>query len=270
MGPRYVAHRGGAALWPENSLEAFRGAIALGARMLELDVHLTADGSAAVIHDPTLDRTTTGSGPVATRTTAELRGLRLKKRDGTLTDDGVPMLEDVLALAAPSAVILLVEIKTPGPAVRYTWTAGAVQALPGERYPGLEQRVLALLAAAGLAERANLMAFNPAVLAEVRALAPRQPTTLLVDRQHVAGAGARGADAVAWAVGVGASFLGLHASLCDADVIAAARTAGIAVGVFTVNDEAEMRRLAALGVNVIISDRADLVAKMEQEAAAQP
>ncbi len=270
MAPRYVAHRGGAALWPENSLEAFRGAIALGARMLELDVHLTADGDAAVIHDPTLDRTTTGSGPVATHTAAELRRLRLKKRDGTLAADGVPMLEDVLTLAAPSAVMLLIEIKTPGSAVSYRWTAGAVQALPGERYLGLEQRVLGLLAAAGLAARANLMAFNPAVLAEVRALAPRQPTTLLVDRQHVTGAGARGADAVAWAVGVGAAFLGLHASLCDEAVITAARAAGVAVGVFTVNDESEMRRLAALGVDVIISDRADLVAKMEQEKTAKP
>jgi glycerophosphoryl diester phosphodiesterase len=270
VGPRYVAHRGGAALWPENSLEAFRGALALGAALLELDVHLTADGHVAVIHDATVDRTTTGSGAVARHTAAELRRLRLKKRDGTPTDDGVPMLEDVLALAAPSAVVLLVEIKTPGPAVTYTATAGTVQSVPGARYPGLEQRVLALLADAGLAGRANLMAFNPAVLAEVRALAPGQATTLLVDRQHVAGAGVPGAAAVAWAVGVGASFLGLHASLCDADVIAAARTAGIAVGVFTVNDEVEMRRLAALGVSVIISDRADLVAKLEREAAAKP
>ncbi len=267
MGTRYVAHRGGAALWPENSLEAFRGAIALGAPLLELDVHLTADGHVAVIHDPTLERTTTGSGPVAGHTAAELRRLRLRRRDGTLTDAGVPMLDDVLALAAPSPVALLVEIKTPGPAVRYESTADGVRAVPGERYPGLEQRVLALLDAAGLAARANLMAFNPAVVAEVRTLAPRQATTLLVDRHHVAGAGARGADAVAWAARAGVSYLGLHHSLCDADVLAAARAAGIAIGVFTVNDEGEMRRLAALGVDVIISDRADLVASMQRQAA---
>jgi glycerophosphoryl diester phosphodiesterase len=268
VAPRYVVHRGGAALWPENSLEAFRGAIGLGARLLELDVHLTADGNVAVIHDAALDRTTTGSGAVVARTATELRRLRLKKRDGTLTDDGVPMLDDVLALAAPAGVVLLVELKTPGPAVSYERTGGAVRATPGARYPGLEQRVIASLAKAGVAERAIVMAFNPAVLAEVRALAPRQPTTLLVDRQHVAGAGAQGAEAVEWAVGAGATFLGLHYTLCDESVVAAARTAGISVGVFTVNAEAEMRRLAALGVDVIITDRADLVAKMEQEAAA--
>lgn len=266
MAPLFVAHRGGAALWPENSMEAFRGAVALGAPLLELDVHLTADGHVAVIHDPALERTTTGAGPVSRATAAELRGLRLRRRDGTVADEGVPMLEDVLALAASSSVALLVEIKTPGPAVTYASAAGRVQATPGERYPGLERRVLDLLAAAGLSGRANLMAFNPAVVAEVRALAPGQATTLLVDRQHVREAGARGADAVAWAVAAGVSYLGLHWSLCDAEVVAAARAARISVGVFTVNDEGEMRRLAALGVDVIISDRADLVATMQREA----
>ena len=67
MPTRYVAHRGGAAQWPENSLTAFRKAIALGARVLELDVHLTADGVVAVIHDPTLDRTTSRHRPGRTR-----------------------------------------------------------------------------------------------------------------------------------------------------------------------------------------------------------
>ncbi len=76
MPTRYVAHRGGAAQWPENSLTAFRNAIALGARVLELDVHLTADGAVAVIHDPTLDRTTSGHGPVATRHRRRSRGAR--------------------------------------------------------------------------------------------------------------------------------------------------------------------------------------------------
>ena len=53
MATRYVAHRGGASQWPENSLTAFRNAIALGAGILEMDVHLTADGTVAVIHDAT-------------------------------------------------------------------------------------------------------------------------------------------------------------------------------------------------------------------------
>jgi glycerophosphoryl diester phosphodiesterase len=263
---RYVAHRGGASLWPENSLTAFRNAIALGAKILELDVHLTADGAVAVIHDPTLERTSSGRGPIAACTTADLRRARLRGPDGTPTGDWVPTLDEVLVLAAPAGVALLVEVKTPGPAVRYERRGERVVAVPGPRYEGLEAKVLALLRGAGLAERSFVMAFNPAILAEVRALAPQQPTTLLVDRRHVEESGARPVETVDWATEARASFLGLHHSLCDAAVVEAAHRAKIAVGVFTVNDEPAMRRLAALGVDVIISDRADLVARLQAEA----
>ena len=73
-----ASHRGGAFLWPENSLLAFRNALALPAEQLELDVHLSADGVPVVMHDATLDRTTDGSGPVRAKTTAELRRVRLR------------------------------------------------------------------------------------------------------------------------------------------------------------------------------------------------
>jgi glycerophosphoryl diester phosphodiesterase len=266
MPTRYVAHRGGAAQWPENSLSAFRNALALGARILELDVHLTADGAVAVIHDPTLERTSSGTGPVAASTTADLKRARLRGPDGVLTDDRVPTLDEVLALAGPAGAALLVEVKTPGPAVRYERQGERVTAVPGPRYEGLERNVLDLLRSAGVSDRTFIMAFNPAVLAEVRALAPEQPTTLLVDRRHVEQSGARPVETVAWAREARASFLGVHYSLCDAAVVEAAHRAKISVGVFTVNDEPTMRRLAALGVDVIISDRADLVTRLQAEA----
>src|SRR2546426_10717604 len=63
---RLAAHRGGARLWPENSLRAFRESLALGADLVELDVHLTADGALAVIHDATLRRTTDRLGRART------------------------------------------------------------------------------------------------------------------------------------------------------------------------------------------------------------
>ena len=93
-----AAHRGGAALWPENSLLAFRNAIALGADFIEFDVHLSKDGELVVIHDPTLERTTTGGGPVKDRTVAELKALRLKDRTGAVTGETVPTLEEVVAV----------------------------------------------------------------------------------------------------------------------------------------------------------------------------
>ena len=71
------AHRGGRALGPENTMPAFDCGLASGADGLELDVHLSSDGEVVVCHDPTLDRTTDATGPVAARTAAELaRGQR--------------------------------------------------------------------------------------------------------------------------------------------------------------------------------------------------
>lgn len=256
--PRYVAHRGGAARWPENSLSAFRGAIAGGAQLVELDVHLTADGEVAVIHDPTLDRTSTGTGPLGRCTAEDLRRARLRGPDGAVTDDCVPTLDEVLAVAAPAGVGLLVEIKTPGPAVTYQRRGDRVQRVVGPRYEGLERKVIDALTRAGCAGRCVILAFNPAVVAEVRKLAPAVPTTLLVDR-HVAEAGVKPMEAVAWAREAGVTFLGLHHSLCDAPVVEAAHEAGISVGVFTVNDVDERDRLVAAGVDVIITDRPELI-----------
>ena len=257
--PHYVAHRGGAARWAENSLTAFRGALAGGATLLELDVHLTADGEVAVIHDPTLERTSSGHGPLAACTAADLRRARLRDAGGALTADCVPTLRDVLEVVAPSGAGLLVEIKTPGAAVVYARRGERVEPVPGPRYAGLERKVLDMLAQAGCTGRAIVMAFNPAVVSEVRALAPEQPTALLVDDHHVQEAGVPPMMALAWARAAGVKYVGLHHSLCDAALVTAAHEAGILVGVFTVNDAETMRRLERAGVDLIITDHPELI-----------
>ncbi len=70
-----IAHRGGSALWPENTLHAFERAVRMGANALETDIRGTKDGQIVLIHDRTVDRTTNGSGPVRQLTLTELRGL---------------------------------------------------------------------------------------------------------------------------------------------------------------------------------------------------
>ncbi|NCY23593.1 MAG: glycerophosphodiester phosphodiesterase, partial [Alphaproteobacteria bacterium] len=100
------AHRGGALLWPENSLTAFRHALALPIEEVECDVHLSADGVAMVHHDATLERTTEGTGPVAHRTAAELAATRLRG-----LNEGLPRLADLLELVAASGKLLRLEIK---------------------------------------------------------------------------------------------------------------------------------------------------------------
>jgi glycerophosphoryl diester phosphodiesterase len=245
--PLVAAHRGGAALWPENSLLAFRNALALGVDYLEFDVHLTADGEAVVLHDATLDRTTTGRGPLRDATLAELASLRLRARDGRVTDEPVPTLAQVLDLAAPTRVRVLPEIKA-GPG--------------GRAYAGIEEKVLSLLEARGLLARATVQAFAPETLRRVHDLAPGVRTMLLVNRARVEREGATGAMAVQWATDAGATDLGIDHRLVDRTVVERARRASIGLAVWTVNDEADMRRLLDLGVHVIMSDRPDLLLRL--------
>ena len=244
---RIAAHRGGAALWPENSLLAFANAIALGSDLLEFDVHLTADGAVAVIHDATVERTTDGRGAVASMTTADLRRLRLKGPDGTLTAEHLPTLDAVLGEAAAAPVALLVEVKGPR---------------RGARYDGLEEKILAALSSAGMLARATIMAFDPEVIARVRTLAPRARTTLLVARGVVERAGALPEQTIDWAVAAGVTDVGLEHTLVDERVVAAARAAKLGLGVWTVNDEPTIRRMLALGVDVLTTDRPDLAKRL--------
>jgi glycerophosphoryl diester phosphodiesterase len=261
--PRIAAHRGGAALWPENSLAAFAGSLALGVDLLEFDVHQSADGEVVVIHDATLDRTTEGTGTVCSQPASTLGRLRLRDRDGALTDERVPLLDDVLALASRSGVELLLEVKGPAFSVRYGRDAGGqVEIVPGPVYEGLEARVLAQLRAGEMIDRTNVMAFNPAVVARVRALAPAQRTTLLVGRSHVESAAARPTETVQWATRLGVTHLGPGHTLVDAEVTACARARDLGLIVWTPNDETEIRRLSALGVDVITTDRPDLARRL--------
>jgi glycerophosphoryl diester phosphodiesterase len=245
--PLVAAHRGGALLWPENSLLAFRRALELGVDLVETDVHLTADGEVVLIHDPTLDRTTTGQGPIREVRRAELSALRLRDRDGRPTEEPVPTLRELLALLRPTRVGLLLEIKV-GPDRR--------------RYPGIEEAVLGLLAEAGLASRTRVMAFEPETLARVRALDPGIEVVWLVSRRTLEAASRPAAEIVLWAVQAGVRHLGIEHRLLEASVIAAARAAGLTVGAWTVNEEADIRRAVALGADVVITDRPDLALRV--------
>ena len=253
-----AAHRGGAALWPENSLLAFRNAIALGVALVELDVHLTRDGDVVVIHDRTLERTTDGAGPVADRTIAELARLRLRDRGGSVTDERVPALDEVLSLIAASEVSLLLEVKGPGPSVFYERADGRVQPAPGPRYEGLEAAVLARLRARGLEARTTVMAFNPAVVTEWRRLAPAAAVTLLLGAEHLALSQLTMSEMLGFAESLGVTDLGLDRALVTADVVTDAHARGLTLGAWTVNDADEMRRCAAAGVDTVTSDRPDL------------
>lgn len=239
---RLAAHRGGAAVWPENSLTAFRGALVLGVDALEFDVHLTADGEPVVIHDATLDRTTTGHGPVRSLTLARLQAVRLLDRSGAPLAETVPTLAQVLDLARPTSLAVLPEIKLD---------------LARVPYPDIESRVVALLRAHALVARASVQSFDDGTLKRVRALEPALRTMLLVNRVRMTTYASTPADPVRWAVDVGAADLGIDFRLIDARLVAAARAAGVRLAAWTVNTDEDLRRMAALGVDLIMSDRPD-------------
>jgi len=244
---RVAAHRGGAAVWPENSLLAFRQALALGVDALEFDLHMTADGEVVVIHDPTLERTTTAAGRVRALKLADLAGARLKTRDGAVTDEGIPTFAQVLDLASKGSAELLPEIKVDA---------------DRRRYDGIEEKVLALLRARGLLSRATIQAFQPETIRRLRELEPKARTMLLVARGDVERDRARPAQAVRRAHDLGATDLGMNHRLIDADVMTAARATGIRVSAWTVNDEPDIRRMIDLGVDIVMSDRPDLAKRL--------
>ena len=245
--PAVAAHRGGALLWPENSLLAFANAVAVGVEYLELDVHLSRDEEVVVIHDPTLDRTTTGRGPVRDRTLAELRALRLRDRDGTVTGQTVPTLDEVVALAAAAGRQLLVEIKVG----------------PGrDRYPGIEDRVVAALDRHAMSHAAVVMAFEPPTWLRLRALRRSLRVGALLSARGLERTGGTLPAAMEAAARAGVAFIGLDHTLVTATAVRQAREAGVALGAWTVNEPSDMRRAIDLGVTIVISDRPDLLQEM--------
>ena len=243
--PAAIAHRGGAALAPENTIPAFERAAALGVDAIECDVHVSKDGEVVVIHDPTLDRTTDAHGAVSARTARELGDIDAGYRFGEAQGHpyrgqgvGVPRLEDVLRRF--EAMPFVIEIKGDRP----------------EWAPPVLEVVRALAAEA----RVIVGGFSDAVLRQVRALAPDIVTS--ASRSEVRAALRRATFRLAprrpafrlFQVPVRA---GDRRVLTPAFLRVATR-AGLPVHAWIVDDGDEMRALLGHGVTGLISDRPDV------------
>ena len=226
MRPLVIAHRGASGTRPENTLAAFRHAVALGADMIELDVQLTRDGEVVVIHDTLLDRTTDGRGPVADRTLAELRRLDAGAWfDPAWTGERVPTLAEVLTeIALP----VNVELKPAGD-------------------DGLEARTLAVVGAAGAMGRVVFSSFEEVALVRLREKSGDATIAVLWESEMVSLAQERMER-------VAATALHLRKDAATPSTVASLRSLGIVVRVWTVNDQAEMDRLAAAGIGGLFTD----------------
>jgi len=222
--PWVIAHRGASAAFPENTLAAFRGAAALGADAVELDARRTADGAVVVHHDALVP----GVGAIVRQTAASLRRLA----------PWVPTLAEALEACAGMWVDVEVKNSPADP----DWD-------PEDR---LVDRVLETIRAGG--PKVLLTSFNPATIARARSREPELPTGWLVEGPPLL-------PAVARAAAEGHRFLLPHYSLLGGDAarVAAesARQAGIGLIAWTVDKPAEGRRLAAAGLDGIVTNQPD-------------
>ena len=249
--PLVFAHRGGCELGPENTLAAFDLGLEAGADGLELDVQLSADGVVVVHHDDTLDRTTSAFGPLAALTAAELAevdaGCRFTGAGQFPFRDrgvGIPTLAEVLRrYDVPVVIELKADTEALGEAVarevRLADAAGRV-CLAGYGDRGV-----------AAARRALPEAATSATRTEVRAAVIRGLARLPARR------GAFGGYQVPERDG--------RIQIVSPRFVRRAHAAGLKVHVWTVDDEADMRRLLAWGVDGLISDRPDLAVRVRDE-----
>lgn len=228
-----ASHRGGAFLWPENGLTAFRHTAGLALEQAECDVHASADGEAIVIHDATLDRTTDGTGPVVALSATELARRRLKGGAG----ETVPRLAQMLALYRSSPVAPRIEIKEDA---------------AGQPYPGLVAKVLGELDAAGLRGRSWIIGFDAPTMAEVAAAGGTAGVAWLLERKTWQSLGTTGTIAVARAYGF--PEIGVHEAVLDGEARGALRSAGLGVSVWGANHAASIRRMLGLDVDLLATD----------------
>lgn len=255
--PTIFAHRGGATLWPENTLLAFEHSIAMGIDFLETDIHLTRDGELVLCHDPTVDRTTDGHGAIAELALRDLRRLDAGwrySRDGTTfpfrgRGIGIPTLGEALAL---------------DPRVRFN-----LDVKPED--PAVIGRLIDALELGGYGDRVVVASHSQSVIERFRS-------------------GCRGRIATAAGpLEVATFFAGtqlglthrLHPSydalqvplrrallrVVDGPFVEAAHALGLPVHVFTIDAPATMRELLHLGVDGLMTNRPDRLTALARDLA---
>lgn len=228
--PRVIGHRGAAGSAPENTLAGFLRAARLGLTWIECDLRLSADGVPVLLHDASLDRTTSGRGQVAERTAGELANLDAGSWFGAeFAGEPLPTLAAALACWQKLGLAANLELKTED---------GSAKALVAA--------VAAVLEAARFPQPLLISSFEAEALIAARAQLPGFPRALLTEELNAA--------ELERALGFDCSGVHLNAERLRPPAIAAARARGLDVLAYTVNDPVAAQRLWAQGVRAVFSD----------------
>ncbi|WP_455478648.1 glycerophosphodiester phosphodiesterase [Bartonella sp. B10] len=235
---KIVAHRGGASLYPENTLSAFRHAIALGVDEIECDVHLLKSGEVVVFHDFYMEQLVGKKGYIHDIDNTTCKQLCVKG-----SAEAPPLLEEVLNLLEPTNVALHLEIKTCGEV---------------EREYILSQKALALVKSRNLEKRVSAISFDPNSLRPfIEAGIPSGPCIDSFEDnicRHFS----------EWR-SLGYSDLSLNGSAVSQDFIERALDSGFTVGVWTINGISRLSHWLNTQVHYITTDQPDLALQLRSQ-----
>lgn len=225
-----IAHRGLHHTLPENSKEAMVAGWKSGVVWCETDVYLSSDGVPVLMHDAKLDRTTEAKGPVSRRPWSELKQIRLKNPNGSLSDCRIPSLEETLALMPPGCGFL-VEIK-----------------------PANDEKLVRETLRLCAGRKVIIQSFDEPDVRHSYNIAPDVPVAFLLGKpEHLAAA-----MAGPW------KDLNLESKLVTAELLREAKTRGKSIGVWTVDDPLEIRRVLDLGITRIITNEPERVKALSE------
>lgn len=247
--PLSFAHRGGGKLRPEETLPAYENAAALGAHVLEADVHTSADGEVVCMHDATVDRTTNGSGAIHDKTLAELKQLDAGYHFST--DGGASFPWRNKGVTIPT----LGEVLDAHPDA--WWTIELKQLSPSIVDP-----VIALLDQKGATTRTVLVSFSDDVVQEIREKRPDILTGMGVGEMLALNALS---DETEQDYEPPTRIVQPPASAVNAELMARAERLGLRIHVWTVNDRPEMEALLDIGVHGIMTDDPALLGQVLSE-----
>lgn len=232
---KYFGHRGYSGSYPENTMLAFRKAIEAGAEGIELDVQFSKDGQLVVIHDETLNRTTTGKGRVKDYTLEELRQFDASYRfTGQYGFNPIPTLDEVLSYMKDKDAVTNIELKT-----------GVFE------YQGIEESVLKCIVKNNVFPKVIISSFNHYSVMRMKKLAPELKSGLLTD---------------CWLVNAGKYVRDLGIPCyhpCShnltAEITAEIKENGLEINTWTVNTIEEYKQLEALGIDVAIGNYPEMI-----------